>query len=117
MTKRPPGKPLTRARSEWEPDRGIEILGVVEAVWRRNVGDGRLTVIVGLEPKGWHMSISHADHRGQPRRYPRWDEIAEARYSLVPADVSMVMFLPPPSEYVAVHDTTFHLHELREADP
>jgi len=58
------------------------------------------------------MSISFADHRGRLTRYPRWDEIAEARYSLVPADVTMALILPPPDEYVALHDTTFHLHEI-----
>jgi len=46
-----PGKPLTRARSAWEPVRDVEILGVVEGAWARRVGDGRLLVIVGREPQ------------------------------------------------------------------
>ena len=107
-----PGRPLTRARSEWEPDRDLEILGVVEAVWRRKVGDGTLTAVIGHEPAGWHLSISFADHRGRYARYPRWDEIADARYSLMPADLTMALILPPPGDYVALHDTTFHLHEI-----
>jgi hypothetical protein len=29
----------------------------------------------------------------------------------------VVMHLPPEAEYVAVHDTTFHLHEHPERTP
>ncbi|HSS11890.1 MAG TPA: hypothetical protein VLL25_18525, partial [Acidimicrobiales bacterium] len=108
------GHPLTRVRSEWTPGEPIVILGVTEHVWTRRVSDGTLTVIVGEEPEGWHLSISFADHRGRHGRYPRWDEIAEARYQHTPDDVTMVMFLPPPEDYVALHDTTFHLHEYPE---
>ena|SRR5579862_2784515 len=108
------GRPLTQARSEWSELDPIVILDVTERMFERNVGDGRLRVIVGQEPDGWHLSISFADHRGQRSRYPRWDEIADARYRHVPDDVTMVMILPPPEEYVAVHDTTFHLHEERQ---
>ena len=103
-------------RSSWQPVRDLTILGVVEGVWRRNVSDGDLIAIVGHEPKGWHLSISFADHHGRGTRYPRWDEISEARYSLVPHDLAMAMILPPPSEFVAIHDTTFHLHEIRPDD-
>ena len=46
-------------------------------------------------------------------RYPTWDEIADARDELLPGDVEFVMYLPRSGEYVAVHDSTFHLHELR----
>jgi hypothetical protein len=104
-------RPLTQARSPWIEAGTITILGVVEAVWNRRVGDGSLQVIVGQEQDGWHLSISFADHKGRPSRYPRWDEIADARYMLVPKNVTMVMILPPPEDYVALHDTTFHLHE------
>ncbi|SIS88764.1 DUF7694 domain-containing protein [Alicyclobacillus vulcanalis] len=55
---------------------------------------------------GWHMSISH------PERYPTWDEIREARYQLIPNDVTMAMLLPPKEEYVNVHPNCFHLHEV-----
>jgi hypothetical protein len=87
------------------------INGISERVFKRLVGDGRLGVIVGREPEGWHLSVSFVDNRGQASRYPRWDEIADARYRLLPDNITMVMFLPPPEEYVALHDTTFHLHE------
>jgi hypothetical protein len=84
-------------------------------VWQRNVHDGHLSVIVGREPAGdgliWHLSISHRTNEAtpQPGRYPTWDEITEARYRFCPDDVTMAMLLPPKSEYVNVHATTFHL--------
>jgi hypothetical protein len=107
-----PGSPLTQVRSEWSELEPVTIYGVVEQVWRRRTGDGLLTVFVGLEPQGWHLSISFADHRGQNSRYPRWDEIAEARYRFTPAEVTMALVLPPPEEFVDVHATTFHLHQI-----
>lgn len=75
---------------------------------------GKLRILVsppipGIQ--GWHMSISHPD------RYPTWDEIAKARYELCPLDIEMVMYLPPPTEYVNVHNYCFHLHELVETKP
>ncbi len=76
---------------------------------------GELTVFAGIEPGGpggsmrWHLSISH------PRRYPRWDEIAHARYSVVPDEANMMMGLPPKREYVNIHENCFHLHEIVEA--
>jgi len=82
--------------------------------WQKNVGDGHLTVIVGKEhPHGWHLSISHRTNHNPPRpgRNPRWNEIKDARYRFTPADVSMCMILPPPDEYVNVHETCFHLWE------
>jgi hypothetical protein len=90
----------------------MTIDGVPERVFYRNVTDGRLRVIVGHEPPGWHLSISHAGHNGKLTRYPTWDEIADARYRLLPDPVTMALILPPPGEYVALHDTTFHLHEI-----
>lgn len=80
------------------------------------------SVIVGREPakdsKGlvlpqsalllWHISIAHPD------RYPTWDEIADVRYKLIPDDVTMAMLLPPPGEYVNLHEHCFHLWEIED---
>jgi hypothetical protein len=83
-----------------------------------NPRDGRLDVLVGQEPIGWHLSTSHK--RVKPngdielRRYPTWDEIVHARDHLLPADRAFVMHLPKAGEFVALHHTTFHLHELIE---
>jgi hypothetical protein len=81
--------------------------------YQREVADGHLSVFVGREPDGFHLSISHRtnDHPPQPGRYPTWDEIVEARYEFCPGAMTMVMYLPPKSEYVNVHETTFHLWE------
>ena len=54
----------------------------------------------------WHLSISTAT------RYPTWDEIKDARYALLPDEVTMAMLLPPSREYVNIHPNCFHLHEI-----
>lgn len=79
---------------------------------RRCVHDGYLVAIVADEPGiGWHLSISHRRPNGDLVRYPTWDEIAHARDTFLPAELGFVMHLPPAGEYVALHDTTFHLHQ------
>lgn len=56
----------------------------------------------------WHLSISCQN------RLPTWEELRDARYALLPDDVTMVMILPPKKDYVNVHDYCFHLHEIIE---
>ena len=110
-------KPLSRARSPWVEqslDGDMIPAATDPRLFVRRVGDGGLIAITALEPMGWHLSISFRDQRGEHSRYPNWDEIADARYELLPDDLDFVMHLPPPTEYVAVHDTTFHLHEHPE---
>lgn len=114
-------KPMSRQRSAWVemtpvPAGTMRIAGQVAARWfARSVGDGTLRACVAIEdPIGWHMSISFVDRRGEPTRYPRWDEITHAREQLLPHDLGFVMHLPPLEEYVALHDTTFHLHQHPE---
>jgi len=82
------------------------------AAFERQVHDGYLHVLVAHEPKGWHLSISHEGRFGRLGRYPTWDDIADARYKFLPDEVTMAMLLPPRSQYVNLHDTTFHLHEI-----
>lgn len=110
---------MTKQRSPWKP---IDSPGLIDGGWyERRVHDGVLAACVAQEPLGpggrleWHMSISFRNHRGEFSRYPTWDEIAHARYELLPEDLTFVMFLPPMEEYVAVHATTFHLHEHSDA--
>jgi len=67
---------------------------------------GDLRLLVSIEPAGWPLSISHA------RRYPTWDEVADARYRFIPDEVTMAMLLPPRGEYVNLHETCFHLHQV-----
>ena len=81
--------------------------------WQKDVDDGHLTVFAGEESVGFHMSISHRLNSSlKPGRYPTWDEIYDARYRFCPLNKTMVMHLPPQSEYVNYHETTFHLWEL-----
>lgn len=86
--------------------------------YQRNAGDGHLTAFVGCETTGdeprWHLSISHRTNGKPPLpgRYPTWDEIKDARYRLMPADIYVAQILPPTGEYVNLHDTTFHLWEI-----
>jgi hypothetical protein len=109
--------------TSWQECQPLTIPGAgFQRVWQREVHDGHLSVICGQEPHGsppvarWHLSISHrtSEVRPRPGRYPHWDEIADARYRFCPAEVTMAMLLPPMAEYVNVHETTFHLHQLAE---
>lgn len=117
---------MTKQRSPWVRGNAGALGAALMAqgatqvrVYQRSVHDGHLSAFVAREPLGpggalqWHLSISHRTNHYPPRpgRYPTWDEIAHARYELLPDDLTFVMFLPLPDEYVAVHDTTFHLHE------
>lgn len=84
------------------------------ATYQKEVADGHLSVLVGPEPEGFHLSISHRTNEQPPKpgRYPTWDEIVEARYEFCPPQMTMAMLLPPKEEYVNVHATTFHLWEM-----
>lgn len=92
--------------------------GDLGAVHELRVSDGQLRAIVSPpntlgNQLGWHISISFRDNRGELSRYPAWDEIAYAREQLLPGDITMAMLLPPEEEFVAVHHTTFHLHQIQ----
>ena len=119
-----PGSPLTQQRSAWQLESiDGEVLSLLVdagcrsvACWRRRVTDGVLTALVTRNPPSfeWHLSVSHAAHSARrAKRYPSWDELAHARYQLLPLDIDVVMRLPPPESFIDVHDTTFHLHEER----
>jgi hypothetical protein len=71
-------------------------------------GDLRIWITRNVYPHGirWHLSISCRN------RYPTWDEIRDARYDLLPDNITMAQLLPPKSEYVAIHPNCFHLHEI-----
>lgn len=111
-------RPLSQATTSWvgQPKQTMRIpVGdgriVLMHYFQRSVEDGTLWAIVSEEPQGWHLSISFRNRSNELSRYPTWDEIAHARYELLPVGLDFVMHLPPPEEYVALHDTTFHLHQ------
>lgn len=58
--------------------------------------------------KLWHLSISRSD------RYPDWEEIKDARYSLLPLGLTFAQILPPMNQYTNIHPNCFHLWEIRE---
>lgn len=106
-------KPITRQRSTWQPMPSDEAMPWLRWYHRR-LGGGTLVAAVAT-PDGpeaeWHLSISFRDHRGKLTRYPTWDEIVHARELLLPDDLAFKIVLPRRLEYVALHDTTFHLYE------
>jgi len=69
--------------------------------------DPGCTIIVGHSARGFHLSIS------RPDRDPTWQEIRDARYKLIPNNVTMAMLLPPQEEYVNVHPHCFHLWQVQ----
>lgn len=83
----------------------------------QDVYGGRLQVIVGPEPSGFHLSISHTALWGTPKRYPNWDELIEARWEFCPPQATFAQLLPPKEQYVNLHDTTFHLWEVDGSAP
>lgn len=75
---------------------------------------GDMKVAVGHELYGekwlkWHISVS------RPDRCPTWDELKQAKYSLLPAgvDVEMQIIFPRKAEdYVDIHQFCLHLWEV-----
>ena len=59
---------------------------------------------------GWILSINHKT------RYPTWDEVAKARYDLLPHGITMAMILPPPDEYINIASHCFLLNELKSEE-
>lgn len=76
------------------------------------MGKAKIMLSPPTQHMGWHMSISRDD------RYPDWDEVVAAWYSLVPDAEKRegMMYLPPMDEYVNVHEHCFQVHELIEAE-
>lgn len=67
---------------------------------------GPLMALVSYENGLWHLSVSGEGF------IPTYNQIKEARYSLVPDDCHMAMIYPPKSEFVNVHETCLHLFQL-----
>ena len=71
------------------------------------LGECRVCITRDGKDAMFHLSISH------PSRYPTFDEIKEARYRLIPDDVTMVMMFPPRGQYVNLHTNCFHLYQSK----
>lgn len=87
---------------------------MIAGQWCNLYACGVLMAIV--DGDGNHLSVS------APGRYPTWDEIAHARYGLLPADKTFALPLPPPDEYVNIIGGTrggniFHLWAFEYDSP
>jgi hypothetical protein len=87
-------------------------------VYEVQAPDGYLRALVSQDAAGphgeilWHLSVTHWDHFKTPDRCPTWDELKHARYTLIQADVPMVIIFPRRrAKYVNIHDTCLHLWE------
>lgn len=88
-------------------------------------GGGYLTAIVTRDAVSdgkplWHISVSLWAGPGKPgSRYPTWDELKHAYYTLIPDDVPMVLVFPrrstPKHCYVDIAPTCLHLWESTDA--
>lgn len=104
----------------WKRTGTLPVGALRAAVYERTPdGGGFLRCIVGHEPYGWHLSISHGYRLIDPftggvlpGRLPTWDEIKEARYRFLPDELVMAQIMPPKSEYIDIAKTALHLWEL-----
>jgi hypothetical protein len=102
-------KPLPLA--EYPPtDRDNRTLLNAVNSYVRKYALGECSVLVTREHGKWHLSIAH------PGRYPTWDEVAEARYRLLPGSITAAMLLPPMAEYVNLHERCLHLYEIDDPE-
>lgn len=88
---------------------GLEVLHVgpgPDGGERYTVGEANV-----LQTRKTHLSISCPD------RDPTWEEVAAARYALMPKAKDCVMILPPEDDYVNVHEHCFHVWRLRDLAP
>ncbi|HSC05469.1 MAG TPA: hypothetical protein VLD59_01430 [Steroidobacteraceae bacterium] len=100
---------------EWAASQEAAMIGngaIVARCWIL----GECSILVGREPVAsdgsyrWHLSIAHR------RRYPTWDEIKMARYSIpelrdMPLMVQLLPKIDDPGQWTNLHDNCFHLYE------
>lgn len=101
-------RPLPLVEVEVDTDPGHPLLNATNSYLREYLL-GTCPVIVTREFGLWHLSISH------PARYPTWDEVAEARYRILPPGLTFVMPLPPIGRYLNMHPNCFHLFQSSES--
>lgn len=95
-------------------NRGQVRIGLTSTVCDHYETDTGCFILIAKEgdekDKRWHLSISH------PLRYPTWDEIKEARYSLLSRTKDFAMILPREGDYVNIHPNCFHLWEIKKGE-
>ena len=93
---------------EIQPDKS-NIFTAIKAMCEKNVKFYRMggcLIQVGLSEEGWHLSISAKN------RYPTWDEVAHARYELLPENITMAMLLPPMDDYINIAENCLQIWEV-----
>lgn len=98
-----PDLPLIREVEDWNKGR---LPGIEPGSRFFRMGTQISIILSRTDDYGWHMSIAH------PKRYPTWDEIAKARYELIPDDCTMALMLPPRSQYVNIHNWCMQVHQV-----
>lgn len=84
------------------------MIGLEPGTKRYQLGKCSILVSPPYLNSGWHMSIAHSE------RYPTWDEIAKARYELLPDGITMAMILPSAEQYVNLHSFCFQLRQVAD---
>lgn len=97
-------------RNGWAPHGHLHSDACTAEVYMK----GGCQVLVSREDHGgklrWHLSISRVN------RYPHWEEIKDARYSLLPPELTFAQILPRPQDYTNIHKYCFHLWEIDDAE-
>lgn len=101
-------RPLTLRELPPPPQLSRSLLADGQNSYLRVYRLGECAVIVTKQYGRWHLSITGPD------RLPTWDEVAEARYRILPAEITAAMILPPKDLYVNIHPNCFQLVEVAE---
>lgn len=111
LANRPPSytKNQPAALVEVPPGPALEAMHLRPGInsYLRTYRMGECSIIVTREFDQWHLSIA------RPDRLPSWNEVAEARYRVVPDAVTMAMLLPPKAEYINIHN---HCLQMMQVD-
>lgn len=67
---------------------------------------GACSILLSRQAIGWHLSVAH------PSRLPTWEEARDARYALIPDEVTMALLLPPKADYVNAHEFCLQMYEV-----
>ena len=94
---------------EWAIVRGAVPVGLEESESVEILRSSFIQAIRSRDEGRWHLSVSHV--KGI---YPSWDQLADARYDLLPHDIDVALILPPPKDYVNAHPGVLQMHEVRD---
>lgn len=105
-----PTETLAKFKIEFVKDRKEDEYGIYETGYFKYKG---MQILVNVEDGLWHLSVA-ADY---PLGYM---QIKDVRYKFMPDDMQVAQIFPSRKEYVNVHESCYHLWQLRsinEIDP